>query len=131
MILLIDSSQQRILFVHFVAAMASLAASVEYTTLRESLGDLTDCLLGNVPVISELSTQLFASNLIPKAVNAVAQNNTLTVPNRANEMFSSVLAKIEIHDNPSKVFSSLITSLQKVGLNDIATKLEKRLRKLY
>ena len=132
MILLIDSFQQRILFVHFVAAMASLgAASVEYTTLKESLGDLTDCLLGNVPVISELSTQLFASNLIPKAVNAVAQNNFLAAPNRANTMFSSVLAKMETHDSPSKAFSSLITSLKKVELNDIATKLEKRLSKLY
>ena len=112
--------------------MASLgAASVEYTTLKESLGDLTDCLLGNVPVISQLSTQLFASHLIPQAVNAVAQNDNQTVPNRANAMFSSVLTKMEAHDNPSKVFSSLIASLKEVGLNDIATKLEERLSKLY
>ena len=132
MILLIDSCQQKILFVHFVSAMASLgAASVEYTTLQESLGDLTDCLLGNVPVISQLSTQLFASHLIPQAVNAVAQNNFLAAPNRANEMFFSVLTTLETHRNPSKVFSSLITSLQKVGLNDIATQLEERLSKLY
>ena len=115
----------------FFSAMASLGASVEYTALQESLGDLTDCLLGNVPVISLLSTQLFASNLIPKAVNAVAQNNILPAPNRANAMFASVLAKMETHNNPSKVFSSLITSLQEVGLNDIATKLEERLSKLY
>ena len=120
------------MFVHFVAAMASLgAATIEYTTLQESLGDLTDCLLGNVPVIAPLSTQLFASHLIPQAVNAVVQNDNQTVPNRANAMFASVLAKIETCDNPSKVFSSLITSLKEVGLNDIATKLEKRLSKLY
>ena len=131
MILLIDSCQQKILFVHFVAAMASLCAAVEYTTLQESLGELTEYLLGNVPVISQLSTQLFASHLIPKAVNAVAQNNFLPAPNRANAMFASVLAKIEKCDNPSKAFSSLIASLKKVGLNDIATKLEKRLSKLY
>ena len=112
--------------------MASLgAASVEYTTLKESLGELTDCLLGNVPVISLLSTQLFSYNLIPKAVNAVAQNNFLPAPNRANAMFSSVLATLETHRNPSEVFSSLVTSLQEVGLNDIATKLEERLSKLY
>ena len=128
MILLIDSCQQKLLFVHFVSAMASLAtASVEYTTLKESLGDLNDCLLGNVPVISQLSTQLFASHLIPKAVNAVAQNNILAAP----AMFSSVLTKMETHNNPSEVFSSLITSLKEVGLNDIATKLEERLSKLY
>ena len=132
MILLIDSCQQTILFVHFVSAMASLgAASVEYTILRESLGDLTDCLLGNVAVIPLLSTQLFASDLIPKAVNAAAQNNFLPAPTRANDMFSSVLAEIKTHDNPSKAFSSLITSLQEVGLNKIATKLEARLSRLY
>ena len=119
------------MFVHFVAAMASLgAASVEYTTLKESLGDLTDCLLGNVPVISLLSTQLFASNLIPKAVNVDAQDSQ-PASARANKILSSVLANIETHDNPNKVFSSLVTSLQKVGLSDIATKLEKRLSKLY
>ena len=112
--------------------MASLAAaSVEYTTLQESLGDLTDCLLGNVPVISQLSTQLFASHLIPKAVNVDAQDIHLPATARANAMFSSVLTNIGTCDNPSKVFSSFIASLQKVGLNDIATKLEKSLSKLY
>ena len=112
--------------------MASLgAASVEYTTLKESLGDLTDCLLGNVPVISQLSTQLFASRLIPKAVNVDAQNIHLPASARANKILSSVLANIETRDNPSNVFFSLITSLQKVELNDIATQLEKRLSKLY
>ena len=132
MILLIDSCQQKILFVHFVAVMASLAAaSVEYTTLQESLGDLTDCLLGNVPVISQLSTQLFASRLIPKAVHDVATNIYLPTPERANKLFFLVLANIETHNNPSEVFSSLVTSLQEVGLNDIATKLEERLSMLY
>ena len=130
MILLIDSCQQKILFVHFVSAMASLGtASVEYTTLQESLGDLTDCLLGNVPVISQLSTQLFASRLIPKAVNVDAQDIHLPASARANKILSSVLANIETHDNPNKTFSSLITSLKEVGLEDIATKLEKRLSK--
>ena len=112
--------------------MASLgAASVEYTTLQESLGVLTDCLLGNVPVISQLSTQLFASHLIPKVVNVDAQNIHLPASARANRILSSVLAGVETHDNPSKVFSSLITSLKELGLNDIATKLEKSLSKLY
>ena len=128
--LLIDSCQQN-LVCSLVATMASLAAaSVEYITLRESLGDLTDCLLGNVPVISQLSTQLFASHLIPKAVNVDAQDSQ-PASTRANKILSSVLANIETHDNPSKVFSSLVTSLQKVGLNDIATKLEESLSKLY
>ena len=112
--------------------MASLgAAIVEYTTLKESLGDLTDCLLGNVPVISQLSTQLFASHLIPKAVHDVATNIYLPTPERANKLFSSVLANIETHNNPSEIFSSLVTSLKEVELNNIATKLEERLSRLY
>ena len=110
--------------------MASLgAATVEYTTLKESLGDLTECLLGNVPVITLLSTQLFVSHLIPQAVHDVATNIYLPTPERANKLFSSVLANIETHNNPSEVFSSLVTSLKEVGLNDIATKLEERLSK--
>ena len=120
------------MFVHFVAAMDSLgAASVEHITLKESLGELTGCLLGNVPVISLLSTQLFASHLIPKAVNVDAQDIHFPASARANKILSSVLAKVETHDNPSKVFSSLVTSLKEVELNDIATKLEERLSKLY
>ena len=120
------------MFVHFVAAMASLGtASVEYATLQESLGDLTGCLVGHASVISLLSTQLFASHLIPRAVNTVAQDIHSPASARANEMFSSVLTNIETCDNPSEVFSSLIASLKEVELNDIATKLEKRLSKLY
>ena len=112
--------------------MASLAAtSVEYTTLRESLGFLNDCLAGSEPVITPLSTKLFASHLIPGPVHDVAQNNYRSAYDRGNKILSSVLAKIEACDNPSKVFSSLVTSLKEVGLNDIATKLEKRLSKLY
>ena len=112
--------------------MASLgAASVEYTTLKESLGDLTDCLLGNVPVISQLSTQLYACHLIPKAVNVDAQDIHLPASARANKILSSVLATLETHCNPSEVFSSLITSLRKVESNVIATQLEERLSKLY
>ena len=129
--LLIDSCQQN-LVCPLVATMASLAAaSVEYITLKELLGDLTDCLVGNVSVISHLSTQLFASHLIPKAVNVDAQDIHLPASARAYKILSSLLANIETCDNPSKVFSSLITSLKEVGLNNIATKLEESLSKLY
>ena len=112
--------------------MASLgAASVEYITLKESLGDLTDCLAGSEPVITPLSTRLFAFYLIPGPVHViVAQNNSQSVYDRANKLFLSVLANIENSDNPRKAFSSLIISLQKLGLNDIATQLEERLSKL-
>ena len=129
--LLIDSCQQN-LVCSLVATMASLGvASVEYATLKELLGDLTDCLVGNMSVISHLSTQLFASHLIPKAVNVDTQDIHLPASARANKILSSILANIETHDNPSKVFFSLIISLKKVGLTEIATKLEKRLSKLY
>ena len=108
--------------------MSSLgAASVEYITLKESLGDLNDCLLGNVPVISQLSTQLFASHLIPEAVNVDAQDIHLPASARANRILSSVLAILGTHCNPSEFFSSLVTLLHNVGLNVIATQLEERL----
>ena len=110
------------------AVMASLgAASVEYTTLKESLGDFIDCLLGNVPVITLLSTELYTSYLIPKAINVDAQDIHLPASARANKILSSVLKTLETHRNPSEVFSSLITVLHNVGLNDIATQLEERL----
>ena len=112
--------------------MASLgAASVEYTTLKESLDDLSDCLAGNEPVITQLSTKLFAAHLIPGSVHGVAQNSFLPAYDRANKLFYSVLTNIANCDNPRKAFPSLIISLQKLGLNDIAAKLEERLSKLY
>ena len=108
--------------------MASLcAASVEYITLQELLGVLTDCLLGNVPVISLLSTQLYASHLIPNAVNVEAQNIHLPATARASIILLSVLATLDTHCSPSEFFSSLITLLHDVGLNVIATQLEERL----
>ena len=112
--------------------MASLgAASVEYTKLKESLGDLADCLAGNESVITPLSTKLFAAHLIPGPVHHdVAQSTFHSAYDRANKLFLSVLENIKNSDNPRKAFSFLIISLQELGLNDIATKLEERLSKL-
>ena len=111
--------------------MASGGDSVEYIALKESLDYLTDCLAGHEPVITPLSTKLFASHLIPGPVHDVAQNNIRSAYDRANKLFSSVLATLKAHHNPNEIFSSLITSLQKAGLKDIATILEERLSKLY
>ena len=112
--------------------MASLgAASVEYTTLKESFGELNRYLVRNDLVIPQLSAELFSSGLIFEAVYVDVQNIHLPAATRVSKLLSSVLSKVETHDNPSKTFSSLITSLQEVGLNDIATKLEERLSKLY
>ena len=116
----------------FFAAMASLgAASVEYTTLKESFGELNRYLVRNDLVIPQLSAELFSSGLILEAVYVDVQNIHLPAATRVSKLLSSVLSKVETHDNHSKAFSSLITSLKEVGLNDIATKLEERLSKLY
>uniref|UniRef100_A0A1X7TF29 Uncharacterized protein n=1 Tax=Amphimedon queenslandica TaxID=400682 RepID=A0A1X7TF29_AMPQE len=103
--------------------------SPEYITVKEMLADLVDLLAGNAPVISQLNNHLFSSDLIPKAVHLTVESTAgLTPYDRANKIFSSVLATLECHPNPNSVFSSLITSLQKVGLNNMASKLMENLR---
>uniref|UniRef100_A0A1X7SK13 Uncharacterized protein n=1 Tax=Amphimedon queenslandica TaxID=400682 RepID=A0A1X7SK13_AMPQE len=102
--------------------------SPEYITIKEMLADLVDLLAGNAPVISQLNNHLFSSHLIPKAVHVTVEGTLgLTPYDRANKIFSSVLATLECHPNPNSVFSSLITSLQKVGLKNMASKLMENL----
>uniref|UniRef100_A0A1X7SGJ5 Uncharacterized protein n=1 Tax=Amphimedon queenslandica TaxID=400682 RepID=A0A1X7SGJ5_AMPQE len=102
--------------------------SPEYITMKEMLADLVDLLAGNALVISQLNNHLFSSDLIPKAVHVTVGTTGLTPYDRANKIFSSVLATIEYHSNPNSVFSSLIMSLQNVELNDMVSKLIKKLR---
>ncbi|XP_019861310.1 PREDICTED: uncharacterized protein LOC109589714 [Amphimedon queenslandica] len=103
--------------------------SPEYITMKEMLADLVDLLAGNAPVISQLNNHLFSSDLIPKAVHVTVESTAgLTPYDRANKIFSSVLATLECHANPNSVFSSLITSLQKVGLKNMASKLIENLK---
>ncbi|XP_019849449.1 PREDICTED: uncharacterized protein LOC109580573 [Amphimedon queenslandica] len=103
--------------------------SPEYNTMKKMLADLVDLLAGNAPVISQLNNHLFSSDLISKAVHVTVESTAgLTPYDRANKIFSSVLATLECHLNPNSVFSSLIMSLQKVGLNNMASKLMKNLK---
>uniref|UniRef100_A0A1X7TX22 Uncharacterized protein n=1 Tax=Amphimedon queenslandica TaxID=400682 RepID=A0A1X7TX22_AMPQE len=103
--------------------------SPEYITMKEMLADLVDLLAGNASVISQLNNRLFSSDLIPKAVHVTVESTAGLSPyDRANKIFSSVLATLECHPNLNSVLSSLITSLQKVGLNDMAFKLSTKLR---
>ena len=104
--------------------------SSEYITMKEMLANLVDLLAGNAPVISQLNTHLFSSDLIPKAVHVTVETTGLTPYDRSNKLFSSVLAILECHSNPNSVFSSLITALQKVGLNNMASKLMDNLSKI-
>ena len=96
---------------------------LEYITMKEMLADLVDLLAGNAPVISQLNNHLFSSDLIPKAVHITVETTGLTPYDRSNKLFSSILATLESHSNPNSVLSSLISSLQKVGLNNMASKL--------
>ncbi|XP_019858457.1 PREDICTED: uncharacterized protein LOC109586688 [Amphimedon queenslandica] len=103
--------------------------SPEYITMKEMLADLVDLLAGNAPAISQLSNHLFSSDLIPKAVHVTVESTAGLSPyDRANKIFSSVLATLECHPNPNSVFSSLITSLQKVELKNMASKLMENLK---
>ena len=104
--------------------------SLEYITMKEMLADLVDLLAGNAPVISQLNNHLFSSDLIPKAVHVTVETTGLTPYDRTNKLFSSVLATLEYHPNPNSVFSSLITALQKVGLNNMVSKLMENLSKI-
>uniref|UniRef100_A0A1X7T9S3 Death domain-containing protein n=1 Tax=Amphimedon queenslandica TaxID=400682 RepID=A0A1X7T9S3_AMPQE len=64
-----------------------------------------------------------------KAVHVTVEiPSVLTSYDRANKIFSSVLATLKCHPNPNSVFSSLITSLQKVGLRNMASKLMENLK---
>ena len=109
-----------------------LQEKLEYITMKEMLADLVDLLAGNAPVISQLNNHLFSSDLIPKAVHVTVETTTgLTPYDRTNKIFSSVLATLECHSNPNNVFSSLITALQKVGLNNMAFKVMENLSKIY
>uniref|UniRef100_A0A1X7TS43 SH3 domain-containing protein n=1 Tax=Amphimedon queenslandica TaxID=400682 RepID=A0A1X7TS43_AMPQE len=112
-----------------LVATPSALPSPEYITMREMLADLVDLLTGNAPAISQLNNHLFSSDLIPKAVHVTVGTTGLTPYDRANKIFSSVLATLECHPNPNSVFSSLITSLQKIGLNSMAYKLMKNLKR--
>ena len=103
--------------------------SPEYITVKEMLADLVDLLAENAPVISQLNNRLFSFHLIPKAVHVTVETTGLTPYDRANKIFSSLLATLEYDPNPNSVFSSLITLLQKVGLNDMASKLRENLSK--
>ncbi|XP_019859180.1 PREDICTED: uncharacterized protein LOC109587382 [Amphimedon queenslandica] len=97
--------------------------------MKEMLADLVDLLAGNAPVISQINNHLFSSNLIPKAVHVTVESTAGLSPyDRANKIFSSVLATLECHPNPNSVFSSLITSLQKVELKSMASKLMVKLK---
>ena len=104
--------------------------SLEYITMKEMLADIVDLLAGNALVILQLNNHLFSFHFIPKAVHVTVETTGLTPYDRSNKLFSSVLATLECHPNPNSVFFSFITSLQKVGLNSMASKLIESLSKI-
>ena len=104
--------------------------SLEYATMEEILADLVDLLAGNAPVISQLTNHVFSFDLIPEAVYVIVETAGCTPYERADKIFFSILATLEFHPNPKRVFSSLITSLKKVGLNKMVFKLIENLSKM-
>ena len=107
-----------------------MEGSIEFITVKETLADLVSLLAGNDAVILSLNNHLFSRGIIPHDVhNAVAHLNH-TPNERATRLINSLLATIQTHSTPNSVFSPLITALQKVGLNDMASKLMKNFSKL-
>ena len=89
--------------------------------------DLVDLLVGNPAVITQLANHLFASHIIPQAVQRDVNDTHSTPAERAGKLMDSLLAIIEKHPNPSSVMSSITTSLQTVELSFMADRLEKEL----
>ena len=102
----------------------------EYITMKEMLADLVDLLAGNAPVISQLNNRFFSLSIIPQDVHNAVANPYPTPNERATRLINSLLTIIQTHSNPNSVFSSLITALQKVGLNNMASKLIENLSKI-
>ncbi|XP_019858854.1 PREDICTED: uncharacterized protein LOC109587077 [Amphimedon queenslandica] len=96
----------------------------EYIILKDHLADIIDLLSGNAPVIAQFSNHLFSSSLIPKEVHLNQKSSPL---DRATQLINSVFSTIGTHSNPSSVFRGLVTSLEKVGLTDMAKKLQQSL----
>ena len=101
--------------------------SPEYITMKEMSVDL---LAGNAPVVSRLNNHLFFHGIIPQDVHNAVANPYPTPNERASRLINSLITIIQTHSNPNSVFSSLITALQKVGLNKMASKLMEKLSKI-
>ena len=109
----------------------SFADTPEYIILKDHLADVIDLLAGNAPVITQLSNHFFSSGLILEAVHLNPKSSPLE---RASQLINSVLKTSKTHSDPSSVFHGLITSLEKVGLTDMAKELYEslgKLRKMY
>ena len=95
--------------------------------VKAHFADIVDLLAGNPPVITQFSNRLFSSGLIPGVVHLNPKTSPL---DRATQLINSVHSTIGTHSDPNSVFCGLVTSLQKVGLTDIAKKLQQSLGKL-
>ena len=104
----------------------SFVDTPEYIILKDHLAGIVDLLAGNAPVITQFSNHLFSSGLIPKEVHINPKSSPLE---RATQLINSVCSTIETHSNPSSVFHGLVASLEKVGLTDMAQKLQQSLGK--
>ncbi|XP_019856635.1 PREDICTED: uncharacterized protein LOC109585122 [Amphimedon queenslandica] len=105
-----------------------MEGSPEYITMKEMLADLVDLLAGNAAVILQLNNHLLSLTIIPYGVYSAVAHLNHTPNERATRLINSLLTIIQTHSNPNRVFSSLITALQKVGLNNMASKLMEKSR---
>ena len=104
----------------------SFVDAPEYIILQDHLADVIDLLAGNAPVITQFSNHLFSAKVIPKEVHLNPKTSPL---DRATQLINSVFATIGTHSDPNSVFYGFVTSLEKVGLTDMAKKLQQCLGK--
>ena len=101
--------------------------SLEYLTLEEMSADLVYLLSRKPVVITQLANCLFASYIIPQAVQCDVNDTHSTPADRASKLMKSLLDSIENHPDSSSVVSSITSSLRKVKLIFMADRLEKKL----
>ncbi|XP_019861228.1 PREDICTED: uncharacterized protein LOC109589610 [Amphimedon queenslandica] len=100
-----------------------MEGSIEFITVKEMLADLVSLLARTDPVILSLNNELISCGITPQDVYSAVANPYPPPNEKATRLINSLLAIIQTHSNPNSVFSSLVTSLQKVGLKDMASKL--------
>lgn len=103
-------------------------SSPEQITIKKNFADICELLAGNNSVIYQFCNYLFAEDIIPKAVLQEACNPYRPIIERMTIVFNSILTNLKL--DQINVFTQLVLSLKKVGLNNMAKKLVECLSKL-
>ena len=98
----------------------------ELKAFESQLADLADSLVEN-QVITPFANRLLSEGLIGRKVLINIQDERNPPYERANKILYPLLPSLENPKKSKETFVSIVKSLWKVGLHDIATKLIKKL----